>query len=71
MRYIHLTYVSQALWNPGPDGQIVPSGRTADINAPAARYPFEVSLLYNRVSSGSLIFLEDHYAPGRHRINFY
>ena len=35
----------QAFYNPSPNGGIERTSRAADVNAPSARFPFEVSAI--------------------------
>ncbi|GJE93871.1 phenol 2-monooxygenase [Phanerochaete sordida] len=52
-----------AFYNPSPNGGIVRTGRTADITAPSARYPFEVTLHQGAIEA---IFLDSMAAMGVH-----
>ncbi|KAG8984383.1 hypothetical protein FRB90_005356, partial [Tulasnella sp. 427] len=53
---MHMT----AFYNPSPSGGIERTGRAADVTAPTARYPFEVTLHQGAIERIFLDFLAEH-----------
>ncbi|TBU21915.1 hypothetical protein BD311DRAFT_811912 [Dichomitus squalens] len=53
-----------AFYNPSPSGGIERTSRALDVNAPSARYPFEVTLHQNAIESISTVFLNSMKAHG-------